>query len=113
MKKHLTLFKLATLPLTFWGGRANANIPIPERICSGKNDSAPVFLHRSADGLLQNFEVFVDGLGRYRGRYNALSPEAIIQICAKGIAFVVRGTPDVPVGNWALSFSAVSARTQP
>ena len=62
---------------------------MPERICSGNNDNAPVFLHRNQDGALQNFEVFITASGGYRGQYTTLSADTIAKVCAKGISLSV------------------------
>ena len=69
---------------------------MPERICSGNNDNAPVFLHRSKDGVLQNFEVFITASGSYRGQYSTLSADTVAQICVKGISLSVLPVIAVP-----------------
>ena len=99
MKSQLIFLKLAwLLTISFFGGGVNAAlpVPVPERICSGNNDNAPVFLHRSKDGVLQNFEVFITASGSYRGQYSTLSADTVAQICAKGISLSVLPVIAVP-----------------
>ena len=97
MKSQLIFLKLAwLLTISLFGGGVNAALPVPEQICSGKNDSAPVFLHRGRDGSLQTLEVFADRSGAYSGKYTTLSPEAITKICANGVSLSVLPVVSVP-----------------
>ena len=99
MKSQLIFLKLAwVLTIIFFGAAVNAAlpVPVPVRICSGNNDNAPVFLHRSKDGVLQNFEVFITASGSYRGQYSTLSADTVAQICAKGISLSVLPVIAVP-----------------
>ena len=65
---------------------AAASINTPALICSGKNDSAPVYLLKDAQGTLTRMEVTANKDGSYLTSYVKVSIEELLAECANGVS---------------------------
>ena len=65
---------------------AAASINTPALICSGKNDSAPVYLLKDAQETLTRMEVTANKDGSYLTSYVKVSIEELLAECANGVS---------------------------
>ena len=65
---------------------AAASIYTPALICSGKNDSAPVYLLKDAQGTLTRMEVTAHKDDSYLTSYVKVSIEELLAECANGVS---------------------------
>jgi hypothetical protein len=65
----------------------------PELLCSGRNDNAPVFVHRDADGSLQRLNATTQKDGTYTIRYTQIPAAEIQAMCASGLSLAVMFKP--------------------
>ena len=68
---------------------------VPNLLCSGSNDHAPVYLFQAANGALSRMEVMPTHGGSYTDSYIDVSLEALLAECANGTSIAVLPVPQI------------------